>query len=231
MGRLELALQLGLLALVLTYPATSQDPGLDLPVSPETFIEPAPWIDPPEDPRDEPAPIFYGEEIESENSTIVYVIDISGSMRRDDRIGRAKQETIRSIQGLSPAIRFNVVAFSCQVSNWRNGLYRADAGNKASACAWVNSLTASGGTATGPGVSYALADRQVMSVALLTDGAPGCGAYGPGETRTDSHRKMINSNNLQRAVVNVFGIDAYGDYRSFCQSVASDSGGSYFDVP
>lgn len=231
MGRLELALQLGLLALVLTYPATSQDPGLDLPVSPETFIEPAPWIDPPEDPKDEPAPIFYGEEIESENSTIVYVIDISGSMKRDDRIGRAKQETIRSIQSLSPSIRFNVISFSCEIRTWSNSLRNADTGNKASARAWIDSLRAGGGTGTAPGVCLALSDRQVMSVVLLTDGAPGCGPYSPGEPRHISHRKSINSNNLQRAVINVFGIDAYGSYRSFCQSVASDSGGSYFDVP
>jgi len=47
----------------------------------------------------------------------------------------------------------------------------------------------------------------------------------------DGHRAMIRRNNTQGATINVFGISASGSYRAFCQAVASDSGGSYFDVP
>ena len=31
--------------------------------------------------------------------------------------------------------------------------------------------------------------------------------------------------------LNVFGIAASGEYRAFCQGVATDSGGGYYDVP
>ena len=65
-----------------------------------------------------------------------------------------------------------------------------------------------------------------MSVVLLTDGSPNCGASG-----MTGHRSMIANANTQGATVNVFGIAATGRYRGFCQGVASDSGGSYFDVP
>jgi hypothetical protein len=42
---------------------------------------------------------------------------------------------------------------------------------------------------------------------------------------------MIRDANTQGASVNVFGIAASGSYRAFCQGVASDNGGQYFDVP
>jgi Mg-chelatase subunit ChlD len=72
----------------------------------------------------------------------------------------------------------------------------------------------------------ALADKENRSVVLLTDGAPNCGA-----SDIDGHRRMIRAHNTQGATINVFGIAASGTYRSFCQNVATDSGGSYFDVP
>ena len=74
--------------------------------------------------------------------------------------------------------------------------------------------------------ALALAEKSNMTVVLLTDGAPNCGANG-----ASGHRRMISSANTQGASINVFGIAASGSYRAFCQGVAGDSGGSYFDVP
>ena len=45
------------------------------------------------------------------------------------------------------------------------------------------------------------------------------------------HRSVIRGANSQGATINVFGIAASGSYRAFCQGVASDAGGAYFDVP
>ena len=53
-----------------------------------------------------------------------------------------------------------------------------------------------------------------------------CGANG-----ASGHRSMIRNANSQGATINVFGIAASGSYRAFCQGVAADSGGAYFDVP
>jgi uncharacterized protein YbbK (DUF523 family) len=87
-------------------------------------------------------------------------------------------------------------------------------------------LRAGGASGTGPATSLALMARENRAVVLLTDGSPNCGA-----TDIEGHRRMIRSNNTQGATINVFGIAASGTYRQFCQAVASDSGGSYFDVP
>lgn len=208
---------------------------LDLPVSPfgpkpehKPTLPPIPTTEP-DDPHDEPPPVFFGEEIDSSNNTLVYVIDTSGSMSRGKprtRLERAKEETCKSIAALSPAIRFNVVSYDCSIKALWPAMRPANDPAKQAACAWVQQLVDLGGTGTGPAVALALSDREVMAVALLTDGAPTCGA-----PDAERHRQMIHNANVQRASIDVFGIDATGGYRTFCQNVASDSGGSYFDVP
>ncbi len=218
---------------------------LDLPMAPPSVPQvPVPRApEEPEDeddPRDTPPPTIYGEEIDSENDTIVYVLDISYSMnlgkqsyvRADQslamgsRMDRAKAELVRSIDGLGDNFSFNVIAYDCATEAWQEQLVEATSGNKNAAKAWVMGRTPRGATGTGPACALALAAKGNQAVVLLTDGAPNCGASG-----TDGHRTMIATANTQGATINVFGIAATGRYRAFCQGVAADSGGSYFDVP
>ena len=224
---------------------------LDLPLEKPVYVNPNPTPTPPEppptpddgdtdDPRDEPPPVIYGEEIDSENDTIFYVLDISGSMdwdtqsyttldggsARGTRMERAKTELMRSIMGLSRNFKFNIIAFDCGTRRWQQSMQEANDANKQAGMAWVRALRPTGATGTGPATALALGDKENMSVVLLTDGAPNCGANG-----FNGHRSMISNANSQGATINVFGIAASGSYRQFCQNVASDSGGSYFDVP
>ncbi|MEZ6185373.1 MAG: VWA domain-containing protein [Planctomycetota bacterium] len=219
--------------------AGAQQGDLDLPLAHPTY-EGDPPIDVPVEPDDDLPPTFIGEEIDSENDTIVYVIDVSGSMGWDTqsytrpdgtvasgtRIERAQAELIRSIRGLSENFRFNVVSYDCSARTWQPAVVDATPPNKASAEAWVAALRPTGATGTGPATAVALSDRENMAVVLLTDGAPNCGANGAA-----GHRRMIASANAQGASVNVFGIAASGSYRAFCQGVASDNSGVYVDVP
>ncbi len=220
---------------------STPDTALDLPVTKDKLpapqaitgsLPPPPTITgtvpppPPDDPRDEPGPVFFGEEIETDNDTLVYVIDTSSSMRHDDRMLKAKRECERSISALPPNIRFNVIGYSCSIRVLWSGVRPAVPANKSAARQFVGSLGADGATGTGPAVALGLADRSVDALVLLTDGAPNCGANG-----MDGHRAMIRNSNIQRASIHVFGIAASGSYRAFCQDVAADNGGSYTDVP
>jgi len=217
---------------------------LDLPMERPAYVgeEPEPPVEEPplDDPSDEPPPVLYGEEIVSENDTLVYVIDSSGSMRRDrqsyttadgqvetgSRMDRAKAEITRSIMGLAPNFRFNIVTYNCNTRVWQQALVPADDANKQAAVAWIESLNPNGGTATGPATALGLGNKDNMAVVLLTDGRPNCGANGH-----EGHRQVVRTNNTQGAVINVFGIAASGSYREFCQNVAADSGGKFVDVP
>jgi hypothetical protein len=222
--------------------------GLDLPISPPPLINSGSEdITPPDDdgdngddPTDTPPPVFYGEELESENDTIFYVMDISCSMgwgeypyitmdaqrNTGPRIERAKAELARSVISLSDNFLFNIIAYDCSVRQWSPEMQPADAEHKANAISWIFRLQPIGATGTGPATSQALSVKDNMLVVLLTDGIPNCGADG-----FDGHRIMIRNANTQGAAINVFGIAASGSYRAFCQGVASDSGGCYFDVP
>jgi hypothetical protein len=211
-------------------------PDLDLPIVPEHYdpknpapgpVPPSPEEDDRFDPRDEPAPIFYGEEIETPSDSLIYVIDFSCSMHNEERDLKAKAEFARSVSGLPPTLRFNVVVYSCQLSLWSPGMRLASDANKLAAIEFVESKDPSNGTATGPAVALALRlDTSNKSIVLLTDGEPNCGAEGmPG------HRAMISNENTQDATISVFGIAAGEPWRSFCLEVAMDSGGSYVDVP
>lgn len=224
---------------------------LDLPdLTPATVTDPNAFGPPPtpineddddgDDPRDTPPPTIYGEELESENDTIFYVLDISGSMGWDSqpyttldghtrnglRIDRAKAELARSIMGLSDNFKFNIIAFDCGTRIWRQDMQDATDANKASGVSWSMGMQPTGATGTGPATALALNNKDNMLVVLLTDGEPNCGANG-----LSGHRTMIRTANTQGATINVFGIAASGSYRAFCQGVAADAGGSYFDVP
>jgi hypothetical protein len=234
--------------------ASGRPSDLDLPMQAPVYVNPNPTPTPPppttptptpppaDDPRDMPPPVIFGEEIDSETDTLYYVIDISCSMGWDNRsyttldgqlamglrIDRAKCELSRSVLGLSSNFSFNIVAYDCGTRMWRSTLQEANDANKAAALAWINALMPVGATGTGPAMALGLADKMNMSVVLLTDGAPNCGVP---DYSIPAHRTMIRAANTQAATINVFGIAASGEYRTFCQNVAADAGGAYFDVP
>ncbi len=194
---------------------------------------------------------FYGQEVPTATNSIIYVIDLSGSMNggRAEFIGldgqtttgakldRAKTELIRSIQGLTTDMEFNLIAYDCDLLRWFPAKQRAEPGPKASAISWVGSLRPGGATGTGPAVAAALADKSNFTVVLLSDGAPNCIGSGwvddfgaPGGI-VDGHLSMILSNNTQGAKIHCFGIDAYGEFEQFMRDVASNTGGRYYPVP
>lgn len=236
--------------------------GLDLPMLPVRLGDPPmPVVAPPEpdeddgdDPRDTPPPVFFGEEIDAETDSLIYVIDISGSMKTGgvfgtlagSRIARARAELVASINGLAPSYTFNVFAYSDTIYEFSPERLSATAENKGAIARWIMEFNPRGMTATGPACAKALWDKPNMAVVLLTDGLPNYGAMSrrikkmaengntpPEEQQQahmDAHREVISRANTQGATVDVFGIDSFGAMRVFCQTVAADSGGRYYDV-
>lgn len=178
-------------------------------------------------PSDVPAPTFYGEVIDVRGS-IVYVLDRSGSMMNSDgqslpRIVRARREVARSVAELDSRIRFNVLAFDDRIDWLWPELREATADAKVEAAAWLEGVSFRGATNTG--AAGAAAVGQANTVVLLTDGRPTDPTPDPAE-----HRAQIRRFNTDAAVVHVFGLGVDDQARSFCQGVASDSGGNYADV-
>lgn len=203
---------------------------------------------PADDPRDEPPPVFFGEEIEGDGSSVIYVIDNSGSMSLSvepfqdengqivstgNRLDRAKMELRRSISSLPENFFFNVIFYDeCTMHCWP-GKQQATAANKATAFAWIASVQPDGWTNSGMAVAEALRDKANTSVVLLSDGSPNfldCGMVYVGTFQ--QHQDLIRNSNSQRATVNAFGIGLSSDRdaRSFMQTVAAENGGSYVEI-
>lgn len=197
---------------------------------------------------------FYGEELPVEEDELIYVIDVSGSMdwghmtytdldgtpATGSQLDRAKVELIRSIQGLSEDLRFNIVSYNCESQSWEPELRHATPDQKASAAAWVEGLRARGGAGTGPAVMDALEYQDNRTIVLLSNVPPGCrgntkllvddGPLFRGVNGFGGHLRMITSANNQEAKIHTFGIGAYGQFESFLRSIAQGTGGNYIPV-
>ena len=217
-------------------PNTPDRPSMDLPIgmprSPENLL------DPEEIEEDEP-PKLYDEELPAEELSIIYVVDTSGSMwascppftgldgnsTSGNRLDRAKVEIIRSISALTENYTFNIISYHCSMVQWRPERADAIAPNKADASGWTMALRPGGGTGTGPATALALSDKDNYTVALLSDGWPGCAPGGMA-----GHLQTIVLSNTQGAKIHTFGISTYGVAEQFLRDIATTSGGVYYPV-
>ena len=113
-----------------------------------------------------------------------FVIDTSGSMMDDDKIGQARKALKYCVSQLQPADRFNVLRFSTEVEKWTNGLANASEENIDSARNWINQLQARGGTNISGALQEAMAlndgdkstsGSRVYTIVFITDGLPTVG--------------------------------------------------------
>ena len=204
--------------------------GMDLPVAP-------PKNPPP--PEEDDGPRLYDEEIDTRTDTVIYVIDISGSMGSGStnyvgsngqptygsKIERAKAELIKSINSLDDDFKFNIVAYSCNLQRVFQSMNYATFANKARAIGWVQNLRAGGGTASGPAGALGLSEKDNLTLVILSDGSPGCGA-----PSMEAHKQMILSADTQGAVIHTFGIAANGRFEAFLRSLSDATGGIYYDI-
>lgn len=240
--------------LILAFGAIAYGSELDLPVlrpndeRREEYIPDALPIPPKTPELDLPVapPVFFGEEIGTDNGSLIYVLDFSQSMgvvhervNYNTTLSRWKvvqREARASISRLADDLRFGVIVFGtgrgCGVRSWVAAPISATEGNKAAAIAWLEGFESAmidgGATPTAPAVLLALS-MQPGAVVLLSDGAPSpCGLTGNPHR---SHRRAILAANMDGVRVDVFGIGLADQYsRSFALGVASDSGGTFVEV-
>ena len=240
--------------------ATTMDVGADLPVDRPIYQQAGPHkkekppkpTAPPNRVQDllappVPQPELYGKPLPSRSDSVVFVLDISGSMAWEDapytdltgavqtgpRMARARVALQRGILSLRDGWRFNVVAYDHTIKQLWPELVRSSEASRQGACAWVAQLHPGGSTATGPAVAQALwCDRTNMLVVLVSDGAPNVGVSPDDGSPAcaAAHRQMIRFYNTQKATVDVFGISATGAMRQFCLDVAAENRGAFTDV-
>ena len=113
---------------------------------------------------------------------LTFVVDVSGSMS-GEKLSQAQTALRQAIGSLDAMDRFQLIAFSNGIRRFRTGFTVATPAARAAGRAFVDELTATGGTNLEGAVSAALAapaDAERMSlVFLLTDGIPSVGEQAP----------------------------------------------------
>jgi Ca-activated chloride channel family protein len=124
-----------------------------------------------------------GEEVMAKD--VCFVIDTSGSMQEENRIGSARDAVEFCLKALNPDDRFALVTFSSAVNTYGEGLHEATSEAVRQALAHVEKLEARGGTDLCGAVLKALSlappgDRPYLII-LATDGKPTVGVTEPKE--------------------------------------------------
>ena len=122
---------------------------------------------------------YYG--VTAHSDRLLFIIDLSGSMAfpwgaevDKTRIGVAKRQLTKAIEGLHEKTLFNVIVFSDDVKSWRkSGEVIASTAAKASALKWVDKMfeKPQGGTFMHAALETAFSQNpKVDTIFLLTDG-------------------------------------------------------------
>lgn len=157
---------------------------------------------------------------------IVFVLDTSGSMADDGKLGQAKGALRYCISKLSPKDRFGVIEFATEARPFRTGLVQASAEEKAAAKSFIEGLEARGGTNIHDALTKALLplegrekDRPYL-ICFLTDGLPTVGV-----TQSSELLNAIKKMNDDRARLFAFGV-GYDVNTHLLDKVAEENGGS-----
>jgi HEAT repeat protein len=173
---------------------------------------------------------FFGIRIESKS--VIFVLDISGSMleqlrshyvgkKGEPRIDRAKSELIKAIESLEEGALFNVVAFNGGVLPWKESLSAATGSTRAECGEWINKLGALGGTNLFDSLELAFQDADVDTIMILSDGEPTAGRM---TEPSGIRREVLDWNNDRNIRIHTV---AMGGSLKILEWLAEDSDGEH----
>jgi Ca-activated chloride channel family protein len=136
---------------------------------------------------------------------VVFVLDTSGSMADDNKIGKAKAALRFGVNALNARDRFNIVSFAGEEHLLAERLITADDKGKREALAFIENLKATGGTNINDALLAALKQlnksEHPQMVVLLTDGQPTVGT-----TRAEQILSNAGAANKTNARIFTFGV-------------------------
>lgn len=137
---------------------------------------------------------------------IVFVLDTSGSMRRDEKMQQAQEALIYGLEGLNADDRFGLVAFSTTVNVFDDVLHKGTPEHIDNAIEFVEQLRARGGTDIYEALQTALElleedSNRPQIIVFLTDGRPTVGL-----TEYTDILQNVQKKNTSRNRIFTFGV-------------------------
>ncbi|HEY2838101.1 MAG TPA: VWA domain-containing protein [Pirellulales bacterium] len=166
---------------------------------------------------------YYGMSLYAQR--LLFVIDTSGSMA-GQRLMAAKRELIQTIDGLSPDVQFNIIAFNSHVNIWSRRLVKGERNMKEAAQKWILALDPNTSTATYDALETAL-ENDAEAIYLLTDGAPHGGKIDSPSDIVAAVGRLNRSKRMSIYTIGI-GVGAAGQgFDLFLETLAKQNYGSY----
>lgn len=173
---------------------------------------------------------FAGLPIHSER--VAFLIDLSGSMWEKRADGRTRKELVdeelaRALRSLSPQTRFNVIVYTARPVAWKERLTPAAPKAVAEALEFFTKRVDRGTGDFWGALEFALADPELDTLIVLSDGAPSGGQRWNMELIASLFEERTR---LRGLVLDVVLADAPKALREHWRRMAERSGGSTVEI-
>lgn len=155
---------------------------------------------------------------------IVYALDISGSMKDGNKIGKAKEALKVALTSLRRSDTFNIIVFKKDASTFREDSVPATLPNIANAQAFVDQIQLGDGTNISGAMELAFDMNGITEVYLMSDGEPNGGIADFGELR-----RFILSKNKKRIKITTLALGLGEDFPGIrlLNGIAEDNNGTF----
>ncbi|MBL8767682.1 MAG: HEAT repeat domain-containing protein [Planctomycetes bacterium] len=170
---------------------------------------------------------FFGLPVASDR--VVFVLDLSGSMRENDRSGKPRLDTARAafaaaVGALPPTAKFSVVVFGDAATAWSKELVAASPAKVEDATKFLARQQARGKTNLFDGLQVAYGFDDVDTIVVLSDGAPSTGAF----QYFQRIRHHVGRMNRTRGIaVSTVALAEKDDARAFLRELSEATGGVF----
>ena len=201
--------------------------GKQIPPDPEQWRairelgEPADW-----DPKERQTTAYFGLPVPSER--IAFVFDVSGSMRDDNKMERAREQFAAIRFGKEQ--RFDLFAYRYLLDypprpKLERAFGKLVAGKNGRP--WLGKQAAKGGGAIYDALLAAMQDPEVDTIYLLSDGVP---SYGTVSRDYRVLQEVRRHNRWRRVAIHTILLGSKGTDRKFMRSLAAQNGGIAVDA-
>jgi hypothetical protein len=123
---------------------------------------------------------------------IVYALDISGSMRDGNKIGKAKEALKKALSELNKTDTFDIIVFKRDVEAFAPDSVPATLANVANGIAFVDNIQIGNGTNISRAMDAALSMNGITHIYLMSDGEPNGGIVDFYQLRQFVKEKNVN---------------------------------------
>ena len=155
---------------------------------------------------------------------VIYCLDISGSMRDGNKIGKAKEAIKRALSELRQSDGFNIVLFKKTAAALSPDMEKVSPDSISRANAYIDNINIGDGTNVSGAIDIAFQFNGVTHIYLISDGEPNGGINDFGELR-----RYIRDKNKNKVKILTLALGLGEDFpgKRLLEDIAKENNGTY----